>query len=523
MSLQLPQKRHRDDDDELFDVEMERAALRAKRTRLARNSITRNFKKIDTLLEQSRASTIQLMADFEIAHTEEDEEEAEDVGEQLPFAVRYRECSDRLLAFEMQIGALRRALPDAFMAQQRVRAEALFALGDIRHSNGTLGDQSVLIVDPPWESDNPAYMIGTSNQYPTMSDEALCAMPIAGAVSEDCALLLWTTFPKLETAFRVLQAWGFRYQTVFMVWIKIEKYLSRLRMTHGVVTRPNAEIILIGTRGNMRTPLRKNFRRCNVLLSRPQEHSRKPELVKQIAVELYGDKPRMELFSRTQTLDWRCWGNEAGEFAQKNDGAEPEQIREIRVQSQPESTRHAAHKKLRRNKLSGGAFVNSKLKRLKEAPRRGNGGKLKASVKTLGYYTPHNCITKQHYIFHSDGAGTDQRELTRESYLEYIQQQQQQQQQTANNNNSVTAPRPIDCVSSDEIATNRHIGDYYSSEEANEHTNRTRHPLYATLTNQEVAENIDFIYSEQKRNSDKLFVYNYNKKKRTVSYPQSSN
>lgn len=503
-----------DDDGDLeFDVEKERAKLRAKRTRTARSSIRRKMTLANSLLKESRSDLISLSTQFA-----REFESADDYEESFAsFGPSYRQCHDKLLQLELQISAIRQALPDAFMQQQQTQAALTFGLEDIALSGGRFGLPSIILADPPWDSENPGSALGTKHQYPTMSDEALCALPVAGAASEDCALLLWTTFPKLESAFRVLRAWGFRYQTVFMVWIKIEKYLSRLRMTHGAVTRPNAEIILIGTRGNMRTPLRKNFRHCNVLLSRPQEHSRKPEIIKQIATELYGDKPRMEMFSRSRTLDWRCYGNETGEF--NSDGTlqvAPEQIRETRVADVvPETKYHAAEKKQRRNNLGAGAFANAKQKRLCAPLKRGKGGFLKASVQTLGYYTPHNCITKQHSIFYSDGAGTEQREEMRNAYLEYV-----ESLGDGGEYQPLSSLRPVDCVTTNQLANNRHIDEYYSDEDVAQQTNLSRHPLYASLTNQEVAENIELIYAEQKRNSDKLFAFNYNKKVKPIRYAQ---
>jgi hypothetical protein len=65
-------------------------------------------------------------------------------------------------------------------------------------------------------------------------------------------------------------------------------------------------------RGNMTPASRTGINRCNVLLARPREHSRKPDVVRQIAVELFGDYPRIELFARHPgpPPDWSAWGNE---------------------------------------------------------------------------------------------------------------------------------------------------------------------------------------------------------------------
>ena len=41
-----------------------------------------------------------------------------------------------------------------------------------------------------------------------------------------------------------------------------------------------------------------------------QEHSRKPDCVKDKIIQLCGDLPRIELFARRETQGWDVWGNE---------------------------------------------------------------------------------------------------------------------------------------------------------------------------------------------------------------------
>jgi N6-adenosine-specific RNA methylase IME4 len=46
----------------------------------------------------------------------------------------------------------------------------------------------------------------------------------------------------------------------------------------------------------------------------PREHSRKPDQVRDMIVELCGDVPRVELFARTTADGWDAWGNETEKF-----------------------------------------------------------------------------------------------------------------------------------------------------------------------------------------------------------------
>jgi len=51
-----------------------------------------------------------------------------------------------------------------------------------------------------------------------------------------------------------------------------------------------------------------------VILSPLREHSRKPDEVREMIVELLGDLPRIELFARQTVKGWDCWGNETKKF-----------------------------------------------------------------------------------------------------------------------------------------------------------------------------------------------------------------
>lgn len=48
----------------------------------------------------------------------------------------------------------------------------------------------------------------------------------------------------------------------------------------------------------------------SVVISPREEHSKKPDLVREKIVELCGDVSRVELFARKQIEGWDTWGNE---------------------------------------------------------------------------------------------------------------------------------------------------------------------------------------------------------------------
>jgi site-specific DNA-methyltransferase (adenine-specific) len=157
-----------------------------------------------------------------------------------------------------------------------------------------------------------------------MSDHEIEALPVGGLAADDCALLMWTTNVKLEVAFRIIRAWGFKVTAVFMTWIKTNKGNGDICTGVGHWTRSASEIILLGTRGNI-SKYKIHTGLCSVLVSERREHSRKPDQVRGMILSFFGDIPRIELFSRTFTPGWDIWGNQTQTF-----GAAPATVATLR-------------------------------------------------------------------------------------------------------------------------------------------------------------------------------------------------
>lgn len=104
-----------------------------------------------------------------------------------------------------------------------------------------------------------------------------------------------------------MEAWGFVYKTVAFVWIKKNKKADSLFWGMGYWTRANAELCMLATAGQ---PKRRSASVHQVILSPIEEHSKKPDVVRERIVELLGDLPRVELFARKKTEGWDAWGNE---------------------------------------------------------------------------------------------------------------------------------------------------------------------------------------------------------------------
>jgi len=72
-------------------------------------------------------------------------------------------------------------------------------------------EYSIIYADPPWKYERNVGSGIAENYYSTMSVTEICSLPVDVIAAKDSVLFLWTTFPQLKEAFKVIQAWGFRY------------------------------------------------------------------------------------------------------------------------------------------------------------------------------------------------------------------------------------------------------------------------------------------------------------------------
>lgn len=173
--------------------------------------------------------------------------------------------------------------------------------------NETEKKYNTIYADPPWKYDRKYGSGVAENHYTTMSMKEISELPIEKIAHSNSILFLWATFPQLDMALKVIQAWGFCYKTVGFVWIKQTKVSHQWFFGLGNWTRSNAEICLLATRGK---PKRKSASIHQLIVSPIQAHSQKPKEVRGKIVELLGDLPRIELFAREKTDGWDVWGNE---------------------------------------------------------------------------------------------------------------------------------------------------------------------------------------------------------------------
>ena len=171
---------------------------------------------------------------------------------------------------------------------------------------------SIIYADPPWKAvDSGTGMRGTSDlgkRYKgVMTIEEIEQLPVRDIAAENSILFLWVTFPRLLEGIRAMQAWGFKYKSLGFNWVKENKKSDSLFWGMGYYTRQNSEICLIGARGKFPRQARNVH---SVVISKIEEHSKKPDCIRDKILQICGDLPRVELFARQATPGWDVWGNE---------------------------------------------------------------------------------------------------------------------------------------------------------------------------------------------------------------------
>lgn len=160
----------------------------------------------------------------------------------------------------------------------------------------------VIYADPPWSYDNKKIgnKGGSLAQYDVMDLDDICVMNIPS--DKNSILFLWATVPLLPYAFKVMDAWGFKYKTM-ITWIK----MGTLGM--GFWYRGGCEHLLFGVKGNIKAfkTKHKNF----IGTYNKGKHSEKPEEFRRLIERSTNHLPnKLELFARKESPGWDVFGNE---------------------------------------------------------------------------------------------------------------------------------------------------------------------------------------------------------------------
>ncbi|MFY0682845.1 MAG: DNA methyltransferase [Thalassovita sp.] len=183
----------------------------------------------------------------------------------------------------------------------------------------------LIMADNPWSFDNWSAAGEKKNpksKYDCMTLEDIKALRVGDLAAKDCALWLWATNPMLPQAVEVLTAWGFTFKTAGH-WAKMtqksfemqgpEKNIVHGKQSFGpgYLFRCAGEPYLLGTVGKPKQMF-KNIR--SVIIAPAREHSRKPDKAYAEAERMFGDVPKLDLFSREVRPGWDAFGNEVGKF-----------------------------------------------------------------------------------------------------------------------------------------------------------------------------------------------------------------
>ena len=160
----------------------------------------------------------------------------------------------------------------------------------------------IILLDPPWKyarRSNRKTKFGLgSSQEDMLSVKEMLSLPVANIAKPEALLFMWTTMPMLHDALTIMEAWGFEYKTTAFTWIKVNKLDRKPTFGIGYYTKSNAELCLLGGRGEHAIKPRNNDV-SSVILSPPIEFSHKPEEVYQRIDRMYPDLQKVELFAKT--------------------------------------------------------------------------------------------------------------------------------------------------------------------------------------------------------------------------------
>lgn len=170
---------------------------------------------------------------------------------------------------------------------------------------------NIIYADPPWifkTFSDKGKGRSAEKHYQCMTKQDIQNLPVKDLADKSCVLFLWVTYPCLLEGLELIEKWGFTYKTCGFSWVKLNRKSDTPFVGMGYYTRANNEICLLATKGKPLPRMSKAVKQ--VVMSRIEEHSKKPAEVRSRIVDLFGDLPRVELFARQQVEGWDCWGNE---------------------------------------------------------------------------------------------------------------------------------------------------------------------------------------------------------------------
>lgn len=203
----------------------------------------------------------------------------------------------------------RQAVLDAIKAEQREQKEAgreaqrQENAAKIETLNTPLEAQGLfqtIVIDPPWDwgDEGDINQLGRAKpDYATMPIDEIEKLPVRKIADENCHLYLWVTNRSLPKAFRLMEAWGFRYITC-LTWVKPSYGM-------GNYFRGATEQVLFGVKGHQL--LKRKDAPTYFEAPRGNGHSAKPDKFYSM-VESCSYGPYIDIFGRSDRPGWSVWG-----------------------------------------------------------------------------------------------------------------------------------------------------------------------------------------------------------------------
>lgn len=219
----------------------------------------------------------------------------------------------------------------------------------------------IVFADPPWEYEQRAkwaesskfgggatghYNVSDVDDMAAWAPQFQAMKPPMGknadgkAIQLPGVMLMWFVVPQIEEAYRVMRAWGYEPVKPIWWWRKITETGKEFKGT-GHYTYSNLEGVLLGHAARVsrtgslivdeRLPIAARAGRCrDEIQSHPHPrhlktytagklagktrsvitHSAKPPIFLDLAVELFGDLPRIDVFARVHTPGWHAIGDQ---------------------------------------------------------------------------------------------------------------------------------------------------------------------------------------------------------------------
>jgi len=175
----------------------------------------------------------------------------------------------------------------------------------------------IIYADPAWSyyNDSTAKPDCTTVKgmrrppYLVMSSSEIKTLPVKGIADDNAILFIWTTDYHLAKCIEIISAWGFEYKTIGFVWAKKNKKNEQVCFMGAYTMKSGCELCLLATRGKDAHKLVKKHNVRSYIESQRLEHSKKPDKVRNLIVELLGDLPRIELFASSSKKFENGWVN----------------------------------------------------------------------------------------------------------------------------------------------------------------------------------------------------------------------